>query len=230
MKKLLAMVLALVMTLSLAVSANALKADEKINEDYAEAVAVLDGMGVFKGYEDGSFKPSGNVTGYEVLAMILRAVGYDKNNEFTGADWALHVAEIAERQGILDNVKGVDLNAPATRELVSELLFQSIQVPMVTYTAAFGYAAIVSRRAEVFAERGVGFAARGDFRIQPGRGRVGVRLERRVGLAESVVEVLHLDEVLLLPLREGIVVGLFHVDPPIDKIGKANRLPYSFRL
>ena len=207
MKKLLAMVLALVMTLSLAVSANALKADEKINEDYAEAVAVLDGMGVFKGYEDGSFKPenkitraevatiiyriytadvakndksglyatynkfsdmagagwaagyigycanaefvkgypdgtfkpSGNVTGYEVLAMILRAVGYDKNNEFTGADWALHVAEIAERQGILDNVKGVDLNAPATREVVAELLFRAINVPMVSYTAAFGY-------------------------------------------------------------------------------------------
>ena len=226
MKKLLAMVLALVMTLSLAVSANALKADEKINEDYAEAVAVLDGMGVFKGYEDGSFKPSGNVTGYEVLAMILRAVGYDKNGEFTGADWALHVAEIAERQGILDNVKGVDLNAPATRELVSELLFQSIQVPMVSYTAAFGYAAVVPRRAEVFAERG----ERGGLRVQSGRGRVGVRLERRVGFLRQVVEVLHLDEVLLLPLREGIVVGFFHVDPPIDKIGKANRLPYSFRL
>jgi len=57
-----------------------------------------------------------------------------------------------------------------------------------------------------------------------------MRLERRVGLAKRVVEVLHLDEVLLLPLREGIVVGFFHVDPPIDKIGKANRLPYSFRL
>ena len=207
MKKLLAMVLALVMTLSLAVSANAAFKDVKdIDETYAEAVEVLTGMKVFKGYEDGSFlpknaitraevaaivyriytqdvkdtyvknyetynkfgdmagagwakgyigycanaalvkgypdgtfKPSGKVTGYEVLAMILRAVGYDQKNEFTGADWALHVAEIAERQGILDNVKGVDLNAPATREVVAELLFQSINVPMVTYTAAFGY-------------------------------------------------------------------------------------------
>ena len=208
MKKLLAMVLALVMTLSLAVSANALKADEKINEDYAEAVAVLNGMGVFKGYEDGSFKPenkitraevatiiyriytgdvakndksglyatynkfsdmagagwaagyigycanaefvkgypdgtfkpSGNVTGYEVLAMILRAVGYDKNGEFTGADWALNVAKYAEQLKILENVaKTTDLSAPATRELVSEILFRAINVPMVTYTAAFGY-------------------------------------------------------------------------------------------
>ena len=211
MKKLLAMVLALVMTLSLAVSANAAFKDVKdIDETYAESAAVLNGLGVFKGYEEkdgtfsfqpknaitraevaaivyriytgdvkdayvknyetynkfgdmagagwakgyigycanaalvkgypnGTFVPSGKVTGYEVLAMILRAVGYDQKNEFTGADWALHVAEIAERQGILDNVKGVDLNAPATREVVAELLFQSIKVPMVTYTAAFGY-------------------------------------------------------------------------------------------
>ena len=207
MKKLLAMVLALVMTLSLAVSANAFKDDKSISDDYAEAVAVLNGMGVFKGYEDGSFKPEGNitraevsaivyrvytqdvkdakasmyatynkfsdmagagwaqgyigycanaelvkgypdgtfkpsgkVTGYEVLAMILRAVGYDKNGEFSGADWALHVAQTAQQAGVLKNVKGVDLNAPASRELVAELLFRAIaEASTVTYTPAFGY-------------------------------------------------------------------------------------------
>ncbi len=208
MKKLLAMVLALVMTLSLAVSANAAFEDAKdINATYAEAVDVLAGMKVFqgydngktfkpqgditraevaaivyriytadvkdsyvknyetynkfsdmagagwakgyigycanaalvKGYPNGTFQPSGKVTGYEVLAMILRAVGYDKNNEFTGADWALHVAQIAEQNKILKNVKGIDLSAPASRELVAELLFQAIQAPTVTYTAAFGY-------------------------------------------------------------------------------------------
>ena len=208
MKKLLAMVLALVMTLSLAVSANAAFKDaDKVSDTYEEAVAVLNGMGVFKGYEDGSFQPqgditraevaaivyrvytqdvkdakaslyatynkfsdmagagwaqgyigycanaelvkgypngtfqpSGKVTGYEVLAMILRAIGYDKNGEFSGADWALHVAQTAQQAGVLKNVKGVDLNAPATRELVAELLFRAIaDAPMVTYTAAFGY-------------------------------------------------------------------------------------------
>ena len=120
MKKLLAMVLALVMTLSLAVSANA---------------------SLVKGYPDGTFKPSGKVTGYEVLAMILRAVGYDKNNEFSGADWALHVAQTAQQLGVLDNVaKTTDLNAPATRELVAELLFRAIaEASTVNYTPAFGY-------------------------------------------------------------------------------------------
>ena len=208
MKKLLAMVLALVMTLSLAVSANAAFKDaDKVSDTYEEAVAVLNGMGVFKGYEDGSFqpqgnitraevaaivyrvytqdvkdakaslyatynkfsdmtgagwaagyigycanaelvkgypdgtfKPSGNVTGYEVLAMILRAVGYDKNGEFSGADWSLNVAKYAEQLGVLKNVaKTTNLGAPATRELVAEILFRAIQPPMVTYTPAVGY-------------------------------------------------------------------------------------------
>ena len=94
-----------------------------------------------KGYPDGTFKPSGKVTGYEVLAMILRAVGYDKNGEFSGADWALHVAQTAQQAGVLKNVKGIDLNAPASRELVAELLFQGIQKAQVTYTPAFGYVA-----------------------------------------------------------------------------------------
>ena len=211
MKKLLAMVLALVMTLSLAVvgSNAAFKDAEKVNETYAEAVAVLAGMKVFQGYTDGTFQPTGDitraevaaivyrlytgdvtdkqaslyatynkfndmdgaswakgyigycgnaglikgydaktfgpsdkVTGYQALAMILRAVGYDKNDEFTGADWQLHVAQTAQQAGVLKNVKGVDLNAAASRELVAELLFRTAaEVPMVKYTPAFGYVA-----------------------------------------------------------------------------------------
>ena len=209
MKKLLALVLALVMTLSLAVvgSNAAFKDADKVNETYSEAVNVLSGMKVFQGYTDGSFQPTGDitraevaaivyrlytgdvtdkqaslyatynkfsdmdgakwaagyigycanaglvkgydaktfgpadkVTGYQALAMILRAVGYDKNNEFTGADWQLHVAQTAQQLGILKNVKGVDLNAAASRELVAELLFRTAaEVPTVTYTAALGY-------------------------------------------------------------------------------------------
>ena len=43
------------------------------------------------------------------------------------------------RLGILKNVaKTTDLGAPATRELVAELLFRAIaDAPMVTYTAGF---------------------------------------------------------------------------------------------
>ena len=78
MKKLLAMVLALVMTLSLAVSANAAFKDaDKVSDTYEEAVAVLNGMGVFKGYEDGSFQPQGNITRAEVAAIVYRVYTAD---------------------------------------------------------------------------------------------------------------------------------------------------------
>ena len=209
MKKLLALVLALVMTLSLAVvgSNAAFKDADKVSDTYAEAVDVLAGMKVFQGYTDGSFQPEGSitraevaaivyrlytgdvadkqaslyatynkfndmggakwaagyigycanaglvkgydaktfgpsdkVTGYQALAMILRAVGYDKAGEFTGADWQLHVAQYAQQLGILKNVKNEDLNAAASRQLVAELLFRTAaEVPCVTYTAALGY-------------------------------------------------------------------------------------------
>ncbi|MBQ1741996.1 MAG: S-layer homology domain-containing protein, partial [Oscillospiraceae bacterium] len=210
MKKLLALVLALVMTLSLAtVGTNAFTDDAQVKNDYAEAVQVLTGMNVFKGYTDNSFKPlnditraevaaivyriytadvndkqasvyagygkfddvntaswyagyvgyctnagfikgygdgkfgpNDKVTGYQALAMILRAVGYGKNGEFEGKDWELHVAQVAQQIGALVNVKGESLKAPASRQLVAELLFQCLQAAQVVYTPAFGYAPV----------------------------------------------------------------------------------------
>ena len=74
MKKLLALVLALVMTLSLAVvgSNAAFKDADKVNETYSEAVNVLSGMKVFQGYTDGSFQPKGAITRAEVAAIVYR--------------------------------------------------------------------------------------------------------------------------------------------------------------
>ena len=84
MKKLLAMVLALVMTLSLAVSANAAFEDAKdINATYAEAVDVLAGMKVFQGYDNGkTFKPQGDITRAEVAAIVYRIYTADVKDSY----------------------------------------------------------------------------------------------------------------------------------------------------
>ena len=69
MKKLLALVLALVMSMSLVTISNAAFSDaDKI--DHTEAVEVMSALGVINGMPDGSFNPAGNVTRAEMAKMI----------------------------------------------------------------------------------------------------------------------------------------------------------------
>ena len=206
LKKILALVLALVMSMSLMATANAFTDDANVDATYDEAVTVLSNLKVFQGYDDGSFQPKGSitraevaaiiyriatgdvtdsqvgiyadynkfddvkstswyagyvnfcanaeyikgydaktfgpndpVTGYQALAMILRALGYDKNGEFTGTNWQVQTAAVGENRGITKNVTAGTLGVAATREVVAEILFQAILVDTVNYTPAFGY-------------------------------------------------------------------------------------------
>ena len=203
LQKILALVLALIMSFSLVATAGAFSDDGDISDAYKDAVTVLNGLEVFKGYDNGAtFQPKGNitraevaaiiyriatgdvkdtqasiystygqftdvldgswyagyvnycanagyikgrgnkifdpqatVTGYEALAMILRAVGYDKNGEFTGSNWQIRTASIANERGISKNVTSAMLGQAATREVVAELLFRSIIIPKVNFNA-----------------------------------------------------------------------------------------------
>ena len=92
LKKILALALALVMTLSVMTVANAAFTDSKdINADYNEAVEVLSGLGVFKGTGTGStFSPKQSITRAEVAAIIYRIATGDVKDTQVGiyADYA----------------------------------------------------------------------------------------------------------------------------------------------
>lgn len=98
--------------------------------------------GIIKGYPDGTFKPGNNITGHEVLAMILREVGYDQKNEFS-SNWPMNVATTARHVGASTTLTQTDfdtLNGPATREVVAELLFRTMaNVEMVYPNALWNY-------------------------------------------------------------------------------------------
>ena len=116
--------------------------DVASTEWFAPYVGYLANGLIVKGTSATTYEPYAPVTGYEALAMILRAVGYDKNGEFTGSGWTIEVSRIATERQMLQNVNKTNysnLNDPARRDLVAELLFQAAQLATVTYTPAFGY-------------------------------------------------------------------------------------------
>ena len=118
-------------------------ADVSESDWFAGYVGYCANAGYIKGH-NGYFNPYDSVTGYETLAMILRAIGYDKNHEFEGATWETNVSALATQLGILTNIKtthyGNTLYLASRRDVVAELLFQAdAKVPMVVYTPAFGY-------------------------------------------------------------------------------------------
>ena len=113
--------------------------DVKSTAWYAGYVGYCSNANLIKGDGKGNFLPTATVTGYQALAMILRAMGYDVNGEFTGSGWEVKVASTAQQRGILVNVSAGTLGTAATREVVAELLFQAIQKSTVVYTPALGY-------------------------------------------------------------------------------------------
>ena len=110
---------------------------------FAGYVGYCANAGYIKGKTDTTFDPYAPVTGYEALAMILRAVGYDKNGEFTGPTWQTNVSALSTQLGILKQVKsthyGDRLYEASRRDVVASLLFESAQIPMVEYTQIGGY-------------------------------------------------------------------------------------------
>ena len=134
------------------------------NAWYAGYVGFAVDAGFVKGY-NGNFMPNQNVTGYEMLAMLLRAVGYGKNGEFTGSQWMVNVGSTAQSLGILDNIQSTHyantLSKASTREVVAELTFEAAAyVPTVRYE--YGYYNQYTGVADVPATIAPGF--RGMFR------------------------------------------------------------------
>ena len=93
---------------------------------------------IFMGDENGNFKPTEEIKGCDVLTVLLRCIGYGKEDEFKGANYA-QAAQICAASvnlfggpvGYLDVTK--DMNKTISRGVVAKLVYNAVQVPMVTY-------------------------------------------------------------------------------------------------
>ncbi len=80
-------------------------------------------QGIINGMGDGTFNPTGNVTGAQFAKMLLCSVGYGVKDEYTGSNWAMKTIADATNLGILS--LDVDYSAGATREEVSQYGFNA---------------------------------------------------------------------------------------------------------
>lgn len=106
---------------------------------YAGYVGYAADAGYLKGVGDGLYKPNSYMTGYQALAAFLRAIGYNQPGQFTGPDWTVQVAQIANQIGALDGITKVDLNQAITREVAAQIIYNILFADNVEYTPAFGY-------------------------------------------------------------------------------------------
>ena len=111
LKKTLAVVLAFAMILSMGFSAFAYT-DVAEGTKVAEAVGILSNLGIFTGFEDGTFKPNDTVTRAQMAAIICRTLGYeDQASASTGSTnfydvpashWASGYINVAESLQIVN--------------------------------------------------------------------------------------------------------------------------------
>ena len=92
-------------------------------------------IGIIAGNGDGTFNPTGKLTGHAFAKMLLGALGYNSEYEgYTGAGWSIEVAKDAVTAGI--SVDGVAMSAQLTREQAAQMAFQALKATMVEYKTA----------------------------------------------------------------------------------------------
>jgi hypothetical protein len=110
-KKVLSLILALVMVLSVASFAGAATPSD-VPTDLAPAVSRLVGLGILTGYPDGTFKPDNPITRAEFATVAVRAMGLEKTADLLAnvpskfsdvkvTDWFNKYVNVATNQGIL---------------------------------------------------------------------------------------------------------------------------------
>ena len=111
LKKTLAVVLAFAMILSMGFSAFAYT-DVTAGTKVAEAVGILSNLGIFTGFEDGTFKPNDTVTRAQMAAIICRTLGYEDQaqssagstifNDVPASHWASGYVNVAQSLQIIN--------------------------------------------------------------------------------------------------------------------------------
>lgn len=109
--------------------------DVPANNQFAGYISYCQSKGIISGYADGTFRPTGTLTGYAFMKMLLGALGYDATLEaYVGPNWSINVAKqalgIQLNKGLVGEFNGIKA---VTREEACLYAFRTIQADLVEY-------------------------------------------------------------------------------------------------
>ena len=108
--------------------------DVPVGSTFAGYIAYCVEAGLIDGYADGTFRPSGTLTGFAFLKMLLTALGYDSSIEgYTGTNWTVNVASRATQIGLTDGNDEFVGTRAATREEACLYAVNTLKATLVEY-------------------------------------------------------------------------------------------------
>ena len=108
--------------------------DVPAGSQFAGYIAFCVERGLIDGYADGTFRPTGTLTGFAFLKMLLGALGYDSSIEgYTGTNWTVNVAGRAYEIGLTDGNDNFVGSKACTREEAALYAVNTLKSTLVEY-------------------------------------------------------------------------------------------------
>ena len=108
--------------------------DVPVTNTFAGYITYCSQQGIISGYADGTFRPTGTLSGNAFMKMLLGALGYDSKIEnYTGANWTVSVIKQAVGIGLDDGNDEFLGSKAVTRQEAALYAFNMLQATMVEY-------------------------------------------------------------------------------------------------
>ena len=108
--------------------------DVPVTNTFAGYITYCSQQGIISGYADGTFRPTGTLSGNAFMKMLLGALGYDSSIEgYTGPNWTVSVIKQAVGIGLDDGNDEFVGSKAVTRQEAALYAFNMLQATMVEY-------------------------------------------------------------------------------------------------